>query len=190
VRVVTTALETTRGRHVEGHTPGRVHREKSAQWVECLADQFRSLYRADRSVRVFSRADNSNRDDFGTNELLHDVCVCRVGQVRSAVRGRALFFIREVLWQVESEFSRNSRESVRDFSKLVCGSGRSKLFVGSKVADCEALARVLLPAAAACTGNVFLALVPHPGLWDTEDDVDVWRLERNIWSHFEGAESR
>ena len=56
----------------------------------------------------------------------------------------------EVLWQVESEFANNSRETLKDFNKLVCGSAKHKLFVGSQVSDRESFIHVLLPAARAC----------------------------------------
>lgn len=66
---------------------------------------------------------------------------------------------------VESEFARNSRQALIDFNKLVLGSAHNKLFIGPQVSEVEPFVNVLKPAARACTGNVYIALIPHPAKW-------------------------
>lgn len=49
---------------------GPLHQCRSRNWVESLAEQFRSAYAGDTSVRVFSKKYDGNRCDFGINEAL------------------------------------------------------------------------------------------------------------------------
>ncbi|GAI69126.1 unnamed protein product, partial [marine sediment metagenome] len=44
--------------------------------MKALAEQFKKRYDGDSEIRIFSKSDDSNRKDFGLNELLHDVLVC------------------------------------------------------------------------------------------------------------------
>ena len=136
----------------------------------------------DEAVRVFSKGCRANRKEFGLNELLYDVSVCRSGTVRSSVHGRQLPYIREVLWQVESEFALDGREALKDFNKLVCGSAQNKLFAGPLVAANEGFINVLLPAARVCTGRIVVVLLPHPGRWgDAAFEVRGWELKVDRW---------
>jgi len=94
-----------------------------------MAEEFRKLY-PEPDVRVFCKWDDCNRGEFGLNELLYDVCVCRTETCLSARQGKTLRYVTKALWQVESEFARDSYEAVKDFNKLVIGSAENKLFVG------------------------------------------------------------
>lgn len=161
---------------------GRRNRQRSSAWVEALATGFRQHMAADPTVRVFSKHDASNRADFGINELLYDVLVCRIAMVESAVNRAPLSYIERALWQVESEFERNSRAALVDMNKLVIGAAENKLFIGPQVGPREAFLDVLLPAARACTGSVHAALIPHPDRWDeSTPGVEVWGLHAGTW---------
>lgn len=168
----------------DGDTPGVLHQHRSRNWVEALADEFRSAFEGDKSIRVFSKGHEDNRCDFGINELLYDVLVCRIDKAKSARQGTELCFVKEALWQVESEFARNSGEALVDFNKLVLGSARNKLFIGPHVHDPQSFLNVMAPAAQACSGSVFAALVPHPDRWDQtpEHKVDLWQFSGNGWT--------
>jgi len=132
---------------------------------------------------VFSKHCPDHKADFKLNELLYDICVCRVAPVQSAVHKKELLYITDALWLIESEFARDSRQTLLDFNKLVLGSSRNKLFVGPQVRDNDSFIRVLLAPAAACTGNVFLALLPHPALWDSDGQAEpkFWRFAGGQW---------
>ncbi|MBI2895528.1 MAG: hypothetical protein HYY06_18370 [Deltaproteobacteria bacterium] len=119
----------------------------------------RESFAGQDNIRVFTRGDGTNREDFGINELLYDVCVCRVDRVRSAALGKDLLYVAEPLWQVESEFARDSSESLKDFNKLVLGAAPTKVLVGPQVRDRDAFIEVLLPAARGCSGAVCCALL-------------------------------
>jgi len=133
-------------------------------------------------VRVFSKHNPSHRKDFGLNEFLFDILVCRVDTVESAIHKKTLYYIREVMWQVESELAQDSRQALIDFNKLVLGSADNKLFVGSQVSDNASFLNVLSPTAKVCQGNVFAALIPHPRRWMTEEYcVQVWKFDTDHW---------
>ncbi|MCD6452983.1 MAG: hypothetical protein J7K77_01685 [Dehalococcoidales bacterium] len=91
-----------------------VHQDRVRHWVESLADQLRRYYEAwpgkiNPDIRVFSKDYDKNKRDFGLNEYLYDILVCRVGKVTSAKQGKELCYIRKAIWQVESEFALDTR---------------------------------------------------------------------------------
>jgi len=158
------------------------NRARSRAWVEALADNLRCHYAQDRGIRVLSKHYACHRAEFGLNELLYDVLVCRVATVASAFHHKQLVYVHDVLWQIESEFARDSRQALFDFNKLVLGCAENKLFVGPHVANDEALLEVLLPVACVCTGKVYAALMAHPAEW-TQDaaPISVWALREGAW---------
>lgn len=165
--------------------PGPRHHERSRQWVEALADGFRAAFAAEPDVRVFSKHHAGNRAAFGLNELLYDVCVCRMGTTPSP-RGRSLEYVRAALWQVESEFDEHdSREWVVDFNKLVLGAAPHKVFVGALGTG---VLTVLQRPAEACDGTVHVALATHPAKWDlAPPEVRLWRLAGGTWHEEDAA---
>ncbi len=158
-----------------------LHQRRSGEWVRCLAHELKTLVKDEGDVRVLFRnnPDEQNRADFGLNELLYDVCICRTAEHPSARGERTLRYVTEALWLVESEFARDSSQAVKDFNKLVIGHAANKLFIGPRVspADEPGYLAALLPVARASAHNgassVFAALVPHPGEWTTPDIADV-----------------
>jgi len=168
---------------IDADTPRERHALRSRAWVAALADVFREHYQGDPDVRVLSKHDPSNPREFGLNELLYDVLVCRVGTAPAANSPATLTYVREALWQVESEFARDSRQAVYDLNKLVLGAAPHKLFVGPQVSDEARFLAALLPAACCCSGEVYVALVPHPAQWDDgEAVVRAWRLVEEGWT--------
>ena len=174
-----------------------LHQQRSSEWVRCLAHELKTLVgkggegEDERDVRVLFRnnPDEANRVDFGLNELLYDVCICRTAEHPSARGGRTLRYVTEALWLVESEFARDSFQAVKDFNKLVIGHAANKLFIGPRVgaADEEGYLNALLPVARASAHNgassVYAALVPHPGEWASPEvaDVTLHRYARGGW---------
>jgi len=159
---------------------GALHRWRSSQWVESLAARMREAYVADPDIRVLSKLSALHRREFGLNELLYDVLVCRVASVGSARHRAPLVYVHDTLWQVESELARDSRAALIDFNKLVLGTADNKLFVGPLVHDVPAYLATLLPAARRCTNTVYVALISHPDEWATtgaDGDVRVWRFD-------------
>ncbi len=164
-----------------GETTQKINFKRSRNWVKALAEQFKKSYEGDSEIRVFSKDDPSNRKDFGLNELLYDILVCRVGEVESSVHKKNLCFIKEVLWQVESEFAHDTRSTLIDFNKLVLGSGCNKLFICSQVkkGNENSFLSVLQPAAGYCTGDVYVSMIPHPSKWvDIDNDVHLWVFKK------------
>ncbi len=175
------ALQQAQSEPDTGKTTKKINLNRSLCWVKALAEQFKKRYKGDSEIRIFAKTDYSNRKDFGLNELLYDILVCRVGEVESFVRGKKLLFIKEVLWQVESEFAHNSRSTLIDFNKLVLGSGKNKLFICSQVKKGKenSFLSVLQPAAGYCTGDVYVSMIPHPSNWvDTDNNVHLWMFKK------------
>lgn len=175
------ALQQAQSKPDEGETKQRINRNRSLYWVEALAEQFKKRYEGDSEIRIFTKSDDSNRKDFGLNELLYDILVCRVSEVESSIHKKKLYFIKEVLWQVESEFARDSRSALMDFNKLVLGSGKNKLFICSQVkrGTENSFLGVLQSAARYCTGDVYVSMVPHPSIWvDLDSDVHLWIFKK------------
>jgi len=175
------ALQQAQSEPDTGETTQRININRSRNWVKALAEQFKKRYDGDSEIRVFSKSDSSNRKDFGLNELLYDILVCRVGEVVSPIHKKKLCFVKEVLWQVESEFAHNTRSTLIDFNKLVLGSGKDKLFVASKVKKGteNSFLSVLQPAAKYCTGDVYVCMIPHPSKWvDIDNDVHLWVFKK------------
>lgn len=174
--LVERALTTARAESLSAATPMELHAGRSHAFVRALAEALRARY-VDPDIVSLCKYDDRDRARIGMRELLHDVSVCRVAPVPSAVHGKTLWYVADPLWQIESELARDSRQALVDFNKLVLGSARYKLFVGPQVANPGAFVDVLRPAAARCVGQVFAALIPHPDSWDNAGpNVQVWQL--------------
>ena len=186
--LVQRSFEAAKATRTGNDTKKYTNRQRSEAFVDELSSRFSQFYQGP-CVRVFSRRNPSNYQHFGLNELLHDICICTVATVPSPRHKRELYYIQDVLWQVESEFARDGRQEMGDFNKLVLGSAHHKLCIMSPLRDPDpALQRdVFIPAAAACSGRVYLALVPHPNDWDElASEVEVWEFERGteIWQSY------
>ena len=179
--LVQLSFNEARAKNIFADTDQLLHRQRSRAWVDALSTRLHYMYGDDELVRVFWRGNDSNRADFKLNELLHDICVCKVETVASARHRKPLFYVCDVLWQVESELARDSRQALIDFNKLVLGSAKNKLFVGPLVRDTDPFIQVFRPAAKVCSGNVYLALVPHPDDWANSDEVRVWEFKNDGW---------
>ena len=180
-QILQEALKQAQSEPDTGETTQKINLNRSHSWVKALAEQFKKRYGGDPEIRVFSKSDYSNKKDFGLNELLYDVLVCRVGEVESSLHKKRLLSIMEVEWQVESEFAHNTRSTLVDFNKLVLGSAKNKLFVASQVKKGteNSFLKVLQPAAGYCTGDVYVGMIPHPANWmDIENDVHLWVFKK------------
>ncbi len=173
------SLDSARAEPDRGKTTQEVNQNRARLWVNALAGNFKLRYEDEPDTRVFSKYDSSNRKDFGLNELLFDVVVCRVAQVPALRAKKELHYVTEAMWQVESEFARDSRQALIDFNKLVLGSAHNKLFIGSQMRDNAKLIKVLAPIAKRCSGNVYVSLIPHPAKWkDATAAIKLWSLSK------------
>jgi hypothetical protein len=157
----------------EGITPNdaqKLHALRARKWVEALAENFREHYKKEENIRVFSKyykgKNDTQRKEFGLNELLFDISVCRINYTEAPKHHTKLPYIEKALWIVESEMANDARQLVLDFSKLVMGDAEYKLFVGSITNEDQKNLEIFKRIAVNCKGNVYLALVPHPGRWD------------------------
>ena len=160
---------------------GKDNRERSKNFVEDVASSFRKKFKNQDNVYVLSKHHAEHRDQFGLNELLYDILICETEKVESASQHQTLTYIKRAIWQIESEFAKNTREAIYDFNKLVIGNSENKLFIGPQVNDPVSFLGTLKPAAGCCNGNVFVALVPHPNEWNgSKFDLNLWQFS-NEW---------
>ena len=164
---------------------GPLHHARSSKWVECLGSAFDQRLKSD-SVHVLCKSSSKARGQFGLNELLFDVCIFRAGKTQAA-RGKQLSYVAEPLWAIESELARDSGQAIKDFNKLVLASAPNKLFVGPADVS-KAYLDALLAPANACSGSVWVALVPHPDGWypslerrHSSGSIALWKLVNQQW---------
>lgn len=164
----------------------QTHKDRAIAWIDCLGEGFQEYY-SNKDQRVFWKNNEDNRSDFHLNELLFDVSVCQIGWVESIVRGRRLPYISNCLWQVESEFdNRDSREIMKDFSKLVMGRAESQMFVSTyQGVRQKQVMSMCSTIASCCNGNLYLCFVEHPEKWSNGPKrPSLFRWEDNDWRPF------
>lgn len=175
-----------------------IHSARSSAWVKQLAhalanhESGRAQTEGKNEIRPFYRGYSKESQNFGLTEFLHDICIARIGTVPANIRDTRLHTVTSVLWQVESEFSSDSREAVKDFNKLVAGSGKNKLFIGPYLAKStqalsaasgyrKVLRSVLIDADIRTDEKWYLGIVPHPKQWENDEaeEVKCWRFVRD-----------
>jgi len=161
------------------------HRSRSQKWVDQLARQLQNKYPRNLGYRVFWLGNRESRRDFGLNELLFDIAVCRVSRAKSPVHARELHLVSRSIWQVESEFAKNGRQALFDFNKLVMGDSIHKLFIAPLVSPVSEYLELLEAAARHCTGTLFVAMVPHPSDWSDyhASDISLVKYRGGKWNH-------
>ena len=168
---------------VMGTSPDALARARERAFAKALVDQLSSEFAGD-DIRVFSQFARGNRRDFGTERLLSDICVCRVGAGQTGGRqSQEFLFVAEVLAQVEIEFSREWQREVQALNRLIGGAADAKLLVAALPSRgrAESLQSLQAPFAA-IPGAASLALIPHPAEWDAaEAEPEVWRLDDGEW---------
>jgi hypothetical protein len=171
-------------KEVAQNTATKNIKERAKEWVERLAINLVKFYSVD-NVISFSKYNFSHRKDFKLNELLYDIAVCQIEKEQSANTKHDLWYISDVLWEVESELQEeDSAQIVKDFNKLVLGSAPNKLLIAAIPKNVEAYIRVLTPIANSCVrihpGNVFIVFVAHPKQWQTIPlELKAYNLESN-----------
>lgn len=166
---------------------GLAHKGSSKIWLNELAQELKSFIgKDDPNIRIFTRS-LPNKREFGLNELLYDISICRTSKcningnmlndelTNDLIQDKEFHYVSECLWQIESEFAKNRREALKDFNKLVLGSSANKLFIGPTVSNnnIKEYYGLLLNPARFCSGNIYLAIVPHPKEWQYKSALDI-----------------
>ena len=154
--IVNEALKTT----MKKSTASLTNSERAALWIDSFNSELAEHYPEPEGYKVFSRGNE--------REILYDITVYKQFRVESAARKVDLFLPETCLWQIESELEKsNSRLLADDLGKLILGAAENKLFVVSNVWWQEARKRewindVASKAAERCSGQFYLAFIPHP----------------------------
>lgn len=165
----------------------QLHADRSRQWVDQLACALLRRYPAPDHA-VFWRSSNEQnahlleqRRQYGLNELLCDILVCRT---EPGVGPHGRRYLRHAEWAIESEFSGYGRAVLLDCSKLHLMRASNKLFVCSRSSGIEALLRE--SAWRQPDERFYLAQLPHPKDWAVGApsprlwEVDTTRSWRDI----------
>lgn len=170
----------------KGDSPGKIHRNRSKFFILALTEELRLHWSkvGNTTIRVLSRDCENHRDEFGLNELLYDLLVCEIAEVKPPRKGYPETYVRRAIWQIESEFARDARKVVFDFNKLVIGNAPYKLLIASDRPARDLFLENFHPMALACEGStVYAALLRHPSEWEVgEDRVSLWRADEANWT--------
>ncbi len=167
-----------------GTSSGSLFRARERAFVKSLIAQLQSEY-DNEDQRVFASVKRGNATDFGTNHLLYDIAVCRIGAGRTAERKPEDFlYVAEALWQIEVDLSREWRSAIQAVNRLNCGAAPDKLLIASSLAQGnERLLNTLRAPAAAGKSRLHIAFVPHPEDWEDDNGApQVWRLAEDGWA--------
>ena len=168
---------------VMGTSPRALARARERTLVKALAARLDEAC-ADDDIRVFAAYRRGNRTDFGAERLLYDIQVCRISAGQTADKKKEPFYyIAAALWQIEIDFSRDLRRTLLAVNRLAGGAGENKLIIAAQPASGrQAFIHTLKTPAAACSGEVWLALIPHPADWDSDTrPPDIWQLTAGDW---------
>ena len=169
---------------VMGTSEAALARARERAFVKTLIARLQSAVEGE-DLRVFASSQRGNIAAFGTNQLLHDIVLCRIGQGKTAARvAEDFFFVAEALWQIEVDFSREWRPALYALNRLNCGAAAQKLLIACPPErNRERFMKGLQAPAAAGGGNLYLALIPHPADWDDlASQPQVWQLEDDGWA--------
>jgi hypothetical protein len=146
---------------------GAMHRARSANLLSILQVGLEKYYQSlciEHKIVVFCGSGPRNQD-FRRNEFLYDIHVCEYDFVPSGVKGTAIPFVKKSFLQLESEFANNTRESLIDFSKLVCGLSDLKIMLLPRSPNREHYLAPLRMAALELEGPIYAVFLPHPRNW-------------------------
>lgn len=168
---------------VMGTSPQSLARARERVWIKSLSSQLEDGMGGE-DIRVFSAHQRGNAKDYGSNRLLYDIQICRVGITTTADKKKdELLYIKAALWQIEIDFSCDLTNALYAFNRLVTGNSENKLFIGAQQSTGRDMYTGSLKASAtACNGTVHLALIPHPNDWDDDEHpIDVWTFTDGDW---------
>ncbi len=183
-RLLVYSFHDARNALVMGTSAASLARARERAFIKAVTTQFVDAFAAD-DVRVFSPVSRANRDDFGADQLLYEIEICRVAFAEAGGRNADQFaYVCSALWQIEIEFSLDWRDAIIALNRLCCGGAENKLLIAAqRERGQDDFLATVQPVASACAGEVFLALITQPRDWDDGDgSVDVMRLgEDDNW---------
>lgn len=154
----------------------RQNRCRSEKFIELLTYKF--VYEIQNAncienTQVFSLS-NGYSKSLKLNEFLFDIHVCKMGRVESVKNKVNIEYVIESLIQIESELNnKDSKEVVKDFSKLVCGSECLKIMIMSRYYHYnEKMLEILAKVAENIKGIVYLVVIEHPDRWSFSKGIN------------------
>jgi len=169
---------------------------KSATFVSKLALQIEHLVVNEGRIKTLVQ----KVDDYGNKmkgEWLFDAAIVEVEERKTDYRNRRGNYIKRIIWAIESEFSTNIEDFLRDFSKLIHVKADHYLYIngvnqagkdyrGNYIKAQIQLAREIVKDAVKT--DFYIGFVPSPGknkkqgksIWDSYDLKELLK-----WIHVE-----
>jgi len=80
-------------------------------------------------ISFFNQRDISDSNKPKVKEFIYDITVAEYDSFSSSKNNKSIPFITKPIWQIESEFSTNMRETTKDFQKLISSNAPFKMMI-------------------------------------------------------------
>ncbi len=165
------------------------HNTRSRKFIGNLTDSLVEYFKRNEgnSIVGFSKGSPYN-NEFGLNEFMFDIHICRYDFTESSIHAIKIPFIVEPILQLESEFAESNRESIKDFSKLVVGKAKYKIMIlpnSMKNNEVDNYLKPQSPIAKYIHEELYAVFIPHPRNWGkfTEDvkNIKYYKFSNDNW---------
>lgn len=151
------------------------NKEKSRKWLECLFTNLEAHYSCCNISRVLMQHIGKKSSLLKTGEFLYDIHVVNIIQQHAYSQRNTVEYISLSELVIESEFTKNAKGVINDFSKLICSNAKAKLFICSQ----HIQQKILLEYPANyCSGHLYLLLLPYPEEWPNNNKVEFYKYNR------------
>ena len=143
-------------------------------------EPFQNYYNERQIVAFYSQ--NQDKDH---REFLFDITV-GISKSFETDKKHKVEYVAKSIWQIESEFAKNARETVKDFSKLFSGNAPYQMMVCPLSSDKdkpEYLLDQMKKLMEYYSNTIYFFLLPHPSEWLKKDLKKLWiECRLNKWS--------
>jgi len=169
------------------------HNTRSMKFIGNLTDSLVEYFKQNEGNLIvgFSKGSPYN-NEFGLNEFMFDIHICRYDFTESSIHGKKIPYIVEPILQLESEFAESNRESIKDFSKLVVGKAKYKIMIlpnSMRNNEMDNYLKPLTPIAHCIPEELYAVFIPHPRNWDKlQKDAKIikyYKFVKDHWSYVE-----
>ena len=102
----------------------KINSFKSAKFVEELGNMFRKMY---PDFAVLHQSVNDDGRKKITGEWLYDLVICKMKNIQEDKSNAVLYY--DLQWVVESEYNTSLKETLIDFSKVLCSKSNNILYL-------------------------------------------------------------
>jgi len=164
----------------------KLHKYLSQSWVQNFALGLEKYYSSQpvKILSFFNQRDLSDKQTPPVKEFLFDTTVAKCDSFYTSHSKNLIPFIKEPIWQIESEFKPDMREIVKDFQKLISGIAPFKMMIvpygkdDSKYykTDTTHLAKLV-------RGELWMVAIQHPSKnwYGKPVKFELYRWDKDVW---------